>query len=113
MIESWTIKRTKFEIFYILGEAGLPCGPTLNAENVYNDPHLAAREMIVTLEHPVRGPFMMPGYPVKPSDSSAGPGITPTLGQHTYDVLRELLNFGADDLAELRDGNFLNDLLLL
>ena len=107
MIESWTMEHTKFEVFHILGKVGVPCGPTMNAEDIYNDPHLAAREMIVTLEHPVRGPFMMPGCPVKLSDSSAEPRIAPTLGQHTDEVLRELLNFGDEELAELREGNLI------
>ncbi len=83
------------------------CGPTLNAEDIYNDPHLAAREMIVTSEHPVRGPFMMPGCPVKLSGSSAKPRIAPTLGQHTDEVRREPLNFGAEEPAGLREGNLI------
>ena len=57
--------------------------------------------MIVTLEHPVRGHFMMPSYPIKLSDSSAEPPIVPTPSQHTD----ELLNFGAEELAGLREGN--------
>ena len=64
MISSWTVERTKFEIFYFLDGVGVPCGPILNAEDIYNDPHPAAREMIVNLEHPVRGLFMMPGCAV-------------------------------------------------
>ena len=63
--------------------------------------------MIVTLAHPVRGPFLMPGCPVKLSDSSAEPRIAPTLGQHTDEVLRELLDFGDEELAELREENLI------
>ena len=107
MIESWTMDRTQFEIFRILAEAGVPCGPAKNAEDIHTDPHLAAREMVSTLEHPVRGPFMTPGCPVKLSDPSAEPPIAPTLGQHTDEVLRELLDFGAEELAELREGNLI------
>ncbi len=103
MIEAWTMERTKFEVFHILGQAGVPCGPTLNAEDIYNDPQLAAREMIVTLEHPVRGTFMMPGFPIKLSDSSAETRIAPALGQHTDEVLSELLDLSQEELAELRD----------
>ena len=105
MIEGWTMERTKYEVFHILGKAGVPCGPTLNAEDIYEDPQLAAREMIVTLEHPERGPFMVPGCPVKLSDSPAEPRIAPALGQHTEDVLREILNLGPDELAEMREQN--------
>ena len=103
MIETWTMERTKFEVFHILGKAGVPCGPTLNAEDIYSDPHLGTRGMIVTLEHPVRGPFMMPGCPIKMSDSPTELRIAPTLGQHTEEVLRGTLDLGQEELAELRE----------
>jgi len=103
MIETWTMERTKYEVFHILGKAGVPCGPTLNAVDIYSDPQLAAREMIVTLDHPERGPFMVPGCPVKLSDSAAEPAIAPALGQHTDEVLGEILGFGPEELAELRE----------
>ena len=102
MIETWTMERTKYEVFHILGQAGVPCGPTLNAEDIYSDPHLAEREMIITLDHPKRGPFMMPGCPVKLYDSPVEPRIAPLLGQHTDEVLNEVLGFGDKELAELR-----------
>ena len=103
MIEAWTMERTKYEVFHILGKAGVPCGPTLNAEDIYSDPQLAAREMIVTLEHPDRGAFMVPGCPVKMSDSPAELEIAPSLGMQTEEVLKELLQMSDGDLAELRE----------
>ena len=103
MIEAWTMERTKYEVFHILGKAGVPCGPTLNAEDIYTDPQLLAREMIVTLEHPDRGAFMVPGCPVKMSDSPAELQIAPSLGMQTAEVLKELLQLTDGDLAELRE----------
>jgi formyl-CoA transferase len=79
MIETWTMERTKYEVFHILGKAGVPCGPTLNAEDIYTDPQLLARDMIVTLQHPERGAFMVPGCPVKMSDSPVELEIGPHL----------------------------------
>ena len=103
MIEAWTMERTKYEVFHILGKAGVPCGPTLNAEDIYTDPQLLAREMIVTLEHPDRGAFMVPGCPVKMSDSPAELQIAPSLGMQTEEVLKELLQMTDGALAELRE----------
>ena len=58
---------------------------------VLADPHLAAREMVGTLEHPTVGPLRVLGTPIKLSDT---PGSVrtppPTLGQHTEAVLAEL-----------------------
>ena len=99
MIESWTMGRTKQEAFHILAKAGVPCGPTLNAEDIYSDAHLAERGMITTLEHPKRGAFMMPACPVQLSDSPADLRVAPLLGQHTDEVLAEVLGFGDEALA--------------
>ena len=103
MIETWTMERTKYEVFHILGKAGVPCGPTLNAEDIYTDPQLLARDMIVTLQHPERGAFMVPGCPVKMSDSPVELEIGPHLGAQTEEVLKELLQMTDGDLAQLRE----------
>ena len=103
MIETWTMERTKYEVFHILGKAGVPCGPTQNAEDIYTDPQLLARDMIVTLQHPERGAFMVPGCPVKMSDSPVELEIGPHLGAQTEEVLKELLQMTDGDLAQLRE----------
>jgi len=78
----------------ILEQAGLPCAPINTIDKVVNDPHIAAREMIVEVEHPVAGKLKMPGVPVK---MSATPGAVethaPLLGQHTAEILKELLGW--------------------
>jgi crotonobetainyl-CoA:carnitine CoA-transferase CaiB-like acyl-CoA transferase len=70
--------------------AGVPCGPIHDYRQVFDDPHTRAREMEVTLEHPVEGAVRALGIPVKLSDT---PGSVrrpaPLLGQHTDEVLRE------------------------
>lgn len=86
-----------------LEQAGVPAGPIYNLAQVYEDPHVRAREMVVELEHPVAGPIRHIGIPVKLSDS---PGrITrpaPTLGQHTDDVL-EWLGLDTPAITRLRE----------
>lgn len=103
MIEAWTMQRTKYDVFHILGAAGVPCGPTLNAEDIYSDPHLIERDMILTLDHPERGEFMMPGCPVKLTDSPVELTSAPLLGQHNADVYGELLGFDGERLEALRE----------
>ena len=48
-ITAWTSQRTKHEVFKILGEAGVPCGPVLDSVELLNDPHMKERGMIVTV----------------------------------------------------------------
>jgi crotonobetainyl-CoA:carnitine CoA-transferase CaiB-like acyl-CoA transferase len=73
-----------------LDQAGVPAGPIQAFSQVYQDPQVLARDMLVEVEHPVAGPVRMTGIPLK---LSATPGSVrrppPTLGQHTAAVLRE------------------------
>ncbi len=86
--------RTINEWLGILEEAGLPCAPINTIDKIVNDPHIAARDMIVEVEHPVAGKLKMPGVPVK---MSATPGTVethaPLLGQHTGEILKEILGW--------------------
>ncbi|MGH7377568.1 MAG: CaiB/BaiF CoA transferase family protein [Candidatus Methylomirabilales bacterium] len=86
-----------------LEQAGVPAGPIYSLAQVYEDPHVRAREMVVEVEHPVAGTVRHIGIPVKLSDT---PGrITrpaPTLGQHTDDVL-EWLGLDKPAITRLRE----------
>src|SRR5919197_1803074 len=57
LIEEWTSQRPKHEVMKILAAAGVPCGACQDTGEVLNDPHLRAREMVVEVEHPVRGMY--------------------------------------------------------
>jgi formyl-CoA transferase len=102
-IEQWTTRRTKYEAFHTMAEAGVLCAPTLNTEEVYTDPHLLARGMVVTVQHPARGPFIMAGCPVRLSDSPVTVEPAPLLGQHSDEVLNTVLGMDPIEIAELRE----------
>lgn len=85
-------------------EQGVPAAPVNNLDAVFAEPPVAERDMIVGYEHPEVGPVRMPGNPIKMD------GITetisepaPLLGEHTDEILSELLSLGTDDIRELRD----------
>jgi formyl-CoA transferase len=102
IIEEWTGTRTKHEVMKIMGEAGVPCGAVLDSVELLNDPHLRARGMIVTVDHPVRGKFTMPGCPVKLEDSPAEITSAPLLGQHNREIYGAMMGFKDDDLEQLK-----------
>ncbi len=86
----------------LLERAAVPSGPIYNSAQVYDDPHVQARDMDVGTDHPTVGRVRNIGIPVKLSES---PGAirraAPTLGQHTDEVLDEF-SFGKAEIEKLR-----------
>jgi formyl-CoA transferase len=102
IIEEWTSRRPKYEVMRLMGEAGVPCGAVLDSVELLNDPHMKERGMIVSVDHPVRGKFTMPGCPVKLEDSPAEVTSAPLLGQHNREVYGTMLDLDDNELERLR-----------
>jgi formyl-CoA transferase len=102
LIEQWTSQRSKHEVMQVLAGAGVPCGACQDTGEVLNDPHLHARDMIVEVEHPVRGRYVTAGNPIKLSASHVSIGTAPLLGQHSGEVLREL-GYSDNDITALKE----------
>jgi formyl-CoA transferase len=104
LVEGWTSQRTKHDVMKILAGAGVPCGACLDTGEVLSDPHLQARDMIVDVEHPVRGRYITVGNPIKLSASPTTIGPSPLLGQHRHEILTELGYSDADIRTLEKDG---------
>ena len=106
-IEAWAGERGKIEVCNELGVAGIAAGPCFNDEDVVNDPHVAARHMLVELPRTdgVEQPVLLPGNPVKLSGVSEGPETrVPWLGEHTSEVLASELGLDDAEIERLRAG---------
>ncbi len=93
---------TKWELMEILNEIDVPCGPIMSTRDLAHDEHVRLREMMVGVDHPERGPWYNVGCPIKLSDSPVEIRRSPLLGEHTDEVLSEVLGYGADEIAQLR-----------
>ena len=101
IVSGWTKTKTKFEILKEVTDLGIPCGAVQDTLEVLHDPHLRAREMVVSLDDPVRGEHLALGCPIKIRSNKVEIEPPPLLGQHSKEVLAELLDMKENYLAEL------------
>lgn len=86
----------------ILVPAGIPMGAINTIDEVVEHPQVRERDMIVDHEHPIAGKIRMVGVPLKLSETPGAVRLpAPILGQHTDDVLREILGLGDAEIAAL------------
>jgi crotonobetainyl-CoA:carnitine CoA-transferase CaiB-like acyl-CoA transferase len=103
MLEEVLRTRSKADWLLALETAKVPCGAINNLSEVFNDPHIRSRDMVTTWQHPASGPLELVSSPMKLSETPVRTDLPPPLlGEHTEDVLRELLALDDSALAQLR-----------
>jgi formyl-CoA transferase len=105
ILNEFTRSRSKFEVMQILGDAGVPAGAVYDTMEITQDPAIQKREMVVTVDHPQRGKFTLPGWPVKMSDSYVAVDRAPLLGEDNAAIYAEWLGLSARDLEDLKAQN--------
>jgi formyl-CoA transferase len=101
-IEQWTMTKTKFEVMNICNEYDIPVGPILSMKEIAEEPSLRKTGTVVEVDHPVRGKYLTVGNPVKMSDSITEVKRSPLLGEHTEEVLRDVLGYSASEIGEIK-----------
>jgi formyl-CoA transferase len=104
-IQPWLDARTRQEAVDALIGGGVPAARVNDVEDVFDCPHLEAREMLVTLNDPVWGRVQVPGNPIKMTGAPGTPTEPPPrLGEHNEDVLGRWLGYGPAEIEALRKG---------
>ena len=86
-----------------LGEIGVPCGPINAMDKVVSHPQVQAREMITRVAHQITGTIEVPGVPIKLSETPGNVDApAPSLGEHTTEVLTDVLKMSPDEVAKLK-----------
>lgn len=87
-----------------LAQLEIPCGPMNTIPEVATDPQIATRNMIIDVEHPTAGKFIVANSPFNFSRTSSQPAAaSPELGEHTAEVLKEWLSLEASRIAALKN----------
>ncbi len=97
-IEQWTMTKTKFEVMDICNPHDIPVGPILSMKEIAEDEGLFATGTMVRVDHPERGEYLSVGCPIKLSDSDVEVTRSPLLGEHTVEILSQVLGYSGDEL---------------
>jgi crotonobetainyl-CoA:carnitine CoA-transferase CaiB-like acyl-CoA transferase len=103
-VEAWTRSLPALTVMHLLQQAGIPAGVVQNGADLLHDPQLRHRGFFVPLEHPRMGRVSYEGHQFHLSES---PGAlwspAPLLGQHTTEVLRDILRLPSATITRLRE----------
>lgn len=101
-IEQWTMTKSKFEVMEICNPLNIPVGPILSMKEIAAEPALRDTGTIVEVDHPERGKYLTVGCPIKLSDSPVEVERSPLLGEHSDQILVDVLGYSTDEVASLR-----------
>jgi formyl-CoA transferase len=103
IVGEWFAARTARQVEEQLHPHGVPVAPVNSIADIFDDPHYAAREMLVEVDHPKLGSLRLPGVTPKLSDTPGGVHRAgPALGEHNHEVYAEI-GLTPDDLAALEE----------
>ncbi len=101
-IEAWTMTKTKFEVMDICNPLDIPVGPILSMKELAEEPSLRKTGTVVEVDHPTRGKYLTVGNPIKLSDSPVKVERSPLLGEHTDEILKEVVGFSDEQIEKAR-----------
>ena len=100
-IEEWTKTKTKFEVMDLCNPLDIPVGPILSIKEITEDEGLYETGTMVRVPHPERGEYLSVGCPIKLSDSDVEVERSPLFGEHTKEILKDVLGFEGEALEEI------------
>ena len=94
--------KTKFEVMNICNQHDIPVGPILSMKEIAEEKSLRKTGTVVEVDHPGRGKYLTVGNPVKMSDSITEVTRSPLLGEHTEEILKQVLGYSDKEVADIK-----------
>ena len=105
IVSEWTSTRDKYELMNELGDLGIACGAVQDTSEILHDRQLIERSMVVEMDDPSRGSYKMIGCPIKLSSLDVVIKPPPLLGEHSREILSQILGMDNTTLEKLeREG---------
>jgi formyl-CoA transferase len=102
-IEKWTMTKTKFEVMETCNPFDIPVGPILSMKELAEEESLRETGTVVEVDHPERGRYLSVGNPIKLSASPSDVKRSPLLGEHTEEILKDIVGFSDDEIKAAMD----------
>ena len=102
-VAGWFLKRTMQEASDHLSRFSVPCSPVNDVAQAANDPHLSEREILMEVPDPIAGSIHVAGKMIKFSRTPMVVGSTPMVGEHTEEVLRDVLGYSGERIRALEE----------
>jgi formyl-CoA transferase len=100
-IEEWTMTKTKYEVMDLCNPMDIPVGPILSMKEISEDKGLYATGTLVKVDHPELGEYVSVGCPIKLSDSDVEVVRSPLLGEHTTEILGDVLGYSDSEIEAI------------
>jgi crotonobetainyl-CoA:carnitine CoA-transferase CaiB-like acyl-CoA transferase len=103
ILETTFAEKSRSDWLEILVQARIPVGPVYSIEEMFSDPQVLHRHMLLKIQHPKAGQLKQIGIPMKFSETPPEIRLAPPLlGEHTDEILRTLLGYDSERIADLR-----------
>ena len=108
VLSGWFLERKMKEVVDYLSEYSIPCAPVNNVEQAAQESHLHEREILMEVPDPIAGKIHVAGKMIKFSRTEMVVGSTPTVGQHTEEILKDIAEYSEDEIQEMENGNIVS-----
>lgn len=108
IIEAWSAKMTVDQVIETLERCRVPVSQICDIDQIAESDHIQVRQMLVEVEHPLAGKVRLPALPVKFSETPAAiASSSPTLGQHSEEVLATILGYSPERISAIREAGII------